>query len=145
MEHGPTTTSRRSSAPWSTRWIAWRASYTVADGRVVHGNSRSRCEGGANSVMSAMRVSSIGYAPAPEAGEAEVGRWVVEAGTGKPLRRKQRENKILPQKGRSAHRGRRTILRRRIASLQHPSLRGLPNRCLARYGYRRLAREGRRR
>ena len=59
MEQGPITTSRRSSAPNRMRWMAVRASKAVSAALGVAGNSRSMWMGGASSLMSLIRTSSI--------------------------------------------------------------------------------------
>src|SRR4051812_6351999 len=59
IEHGPTTATRRSSAPWSTRCTAWRALVTVAsDAASIGSSSTSSC--GARSARTAeIRKSSV--------------------------------------------------------------------------------------
>ena len=59
IEQGPTTTTSRSSMPCRMRWIAERASKTVLEAASSHGNSRSRCAGGASSLISLIRRSSV--------------------------------------------------------------------------------------
>src|SRR5258708_3180469 len=59
MEHGPTTASSRSSAPCSTRWIAWRAVVPVASAAASIGSSPSSSCGGISARTAEMRRSSV--------------------------------------------------------------------------------------
>src|SRR5258706_2626529 len=59
MEHGPTTASRRSSAPCSTRWIAWRAVVPVAGAAASVGSCSSKSCGGMSARTAEMRKSSV--------------------------------------------------------------------------------------
>src|SRR5574344_1902762 len=59
MEQGPMTTSRRSSAPCKTRWIACRAWKVVVAARAVTGYSLLIKAGGTSSLISLILTSSV--------------------------------------------------------------------------------------
>src|SRR5690606_40193734 len=59
MEHGPITTTRRSSWPFRMSWIARRAPYTTVEISGVQGNSRMMCDGEDSSLISRILKSSV--------------------------------------------------------------------------------------
>src|SRR6476646_3241184 len=92
--------------------MAWRASNVVDAGPSDAGNSRNRWDGGASSVISLIRVSSIGLGL--DDGPATGAEWrrVVEVGTERVPEGFCSQNNILP----ASHRSERYCATTRVAA-----------------------------